>query len=189
MHKMNNKGLSLLELLFVIIIVAVLASFAGRTYGRVIERTRMAEADVLVGSAVMAQIRYFARQSRYTTHWHSLDTPPAHVSLPRENNPYSDGPANTVYYTNGAANDPDAQPGFAISFQTDANGRWFTAAKRIGEGNYSYEIVRPMDTDFSVCVPADKNQQDRIICANYMGAESSALPADPRVPFLEDEKQ
>ena len=185
----NRKGFSLFELLFVIIIIAILSSVAGRIYGRVIERTRLAEADVIIGSAVMAQERYFVRQGRYTTHWHALDTAPAPVQLSRENNPYSDGLENTVYYTNANAEDPDAEPGFAISFQTDANGRWFTVAQRIGKGIYSYEIVRPMDMDLSVCVPSENNKQDRIICANYMGAENpSALPTDPRVPELPDEQ-
>ena len=34
------------------------------------------EADVIIGSAVMAQERYYVRNSRYTTHWHALDAVP-----------------------------------------------------------------------------------------------------------------
>ncbi len=188
MQGAKHGGFTFFELLIVIVIMAILASVASVMYGRVIERTRMMEADVIIGSAVMAQERYYVRNSHYTTHWHALDAVPAPVRTPQEHNDFSNGLENTVYYTNGGANKTDAPAGFAISFQTDANERWFAVAKRIGKGSYNYEIIRPLDADTSVCIPSEGNEKDSYICTDYMGLDDpSQLPVDPRVPQLPQE--
>lgn len=173
MQGAKHGGFTFFELLIVIVIMAILASVASVMYGRVIERTRMMEADVIIGSAVMAQERYYVRNSRYTTHWHALDAVPAPVRTPQEHNNFSNGLENTVYYTNGGANKTDAPAGFAISFQTDANDRWFAVAKRVGHGGYSYSLIRPFDSNITVCVPDWTNQKDIEMCMDYMGVDTA----------------
>ncbi len=60
----RRGGFTLMELITVIIIVAILATFAWPSYERFIERMRLAEADSTMGSAVQAQDRYFVKRSQ-----------------------------------------------------------------------------------------------------------------------------
>lgn len=182
-----KKGFTLLELLVVIIVIAILSSVAVMYYGRFIERMRIAEADTVIGSAVLSQERVFIKFQRYTPYWHQLDSGPIAVRTPKENNDFANGKLNTIYYTRGGMQSGKPKSGFAISFETDATGRWFAVARRVGDDTYTYRIVRPFDDTKSVCVPDWGNEKDLAICVDYMGVEHvTELSPDPMVPQIEE---
>ncbi|MGN0015992.1 MAG: type IV pilin protein [Candidatus Avelusimicrobium sp.] len=183
----RRGGFTLMELITVIIIVAILATFAWPSYERFIERMRLAEADSTMGSAVQAQDRYFVKRSQYTRYWHYLDAVPRAVERPVEGNDYANGSENTIYYSNGGANKPkeEARPGFAISFEADDTNHWFVVARRVGKGKYNYTLVRPFDGHQTLCLPSEENEDDLRICMDYSGAEDPGdLPEDPRSGIL-----
>lgn len=180
-RKVGSKGFTLIEVVIVVIIVAILSVFGVMNYARFIERMRIAEADSVVGSAILAQQRYFLKFNRYTKYWHRLDSAPGPVKEPKENNNNANGTENTIYYPRGGVMEEELEPGFAISFETDAFDDWFAVARRIGRGGYTYEIVRPFKTTTPVCVPDMDNEKDVDICIDYMGLdEFDNLPEDPR---------
>ena len=180
-RKVGSKGFTLIEVVIVVIIVAILSVFGVMNYARFIERMRIAEADSVMGLAVLSQQRYFLKFSRYTKQWHKLDAPPPALKKPHEDNNFANGVENTVYYPRGGVTEAELEPGFAISFETDAFDDWFVVARRVGRGGYTYEIVRPFGDTTSVCVPNMDNEKDVDICIDYMGLdEFDDMPEDPR---------
>ncbi len=183
-----KSGFTLMELVVVIIIIAILASFAWPSYQRFVERMRLAEADSTMGSAVQAQDRYFVKRSQYTRYWHHLDAVPRPVERPAEGNDYANGAENTIYYSNGGANKSkeEARPGFAVSFEVDGANRWFAVARRVGKGKYAYTLVRSFDGHQTVCLPEEGNEDSLRICMDFIGVTvPEELPRDPRSPIIE----
>jgi type IV pilus assembly protein PilE len=69
----NNKGFTLIELLVVVLIIGILASIAIPQYFKVVERSRIAEAQNVFASLASAEERALARTGVYTDNWTNLD--------------------------------------------------------------------------------------------------------------------
>ena len=74
---MNKKGFTLIELLVVVLILGILAAMALPAYFRAVERSRISEAEILMGNVVQAQQRFKLRTGKYATNWKALDVAPA----------------------------------------------------------------------------------------------------------------
>jgi prepilin-type N-terminal cleavage/methylation domain-containing protein len=72
MRKIRN-GFTLIELLVVVLIIAVLAATALPQYFKVVERSRVAEAQSVFNAVRSAQTHVMARTGKYTDSWDALD--------------------------------------------------------------------------------------------------------------------
>ena len=62
-----NRGFTLLELLIVVVIIGILAGVGLPRYNKVIRKSKVAEADAVLGAMRGAQIRYYAEYGNYTS--------------------------------------------------------------------------------------------------------------------------
>lgn len=185
---MNKKGFTLIEMLVVVLIVSILSYVAFVTYVKFMERMRMAEADMLMGTMVSSQERTMLKMQHYTPYWHQLDAAPIPVRLAKAQNDFANGEENTIFYTRGGVLSGAPKNGFAVSFEQDGANRWFVVARRVGKPEYSYRLVRPFFDTRTVCVPQAENEEDVAMCIDYMGVETAEeLAEDPMVPKTEDD--
>jgi len=71
--RLKRRGFTLIELIITIIIMAILASIAVPRFGRVVERSRMAEAVNMLGSLRRSLLRYAVEYRAYTDDFTHLD--------------------------------------------------------------------------------------------------------------------
>ena len=160
--KNNKKGFTLIELLVVVLIIGILAAMAMPAYFKAVERSRMAEADTMIGTAFNAQQRYKMKTGTYATKWTSLDVAPANAT------------AEDFYCTKGPQTDNTCggENGFEITLGTDR-----VTAKRTGPTGapYGYSLIRMYEGDDvqTHCVPGEgaTADDDDLVCRDYLGLE------------------
>ncbi len=72
-HYQKNNGFTLIELLVVVLIIGILSAIALPQYTKAVEKSRAAEALVLVRAIADAEERYFMANGDYTPDITSLD--------------------------------------------------------------------------------------------------------------------
>ena len=152
----TNKGFTLIELLVVVLIIGILAAMAMPQYFKAVERSRMTEADTLLGSIAQAQRRKFLQTNRFATKYTGLDVAPK-------------GASGATYYTKGSSGN-----GFAVTL-SDANAFTTgiaTATRSAGTGTtlqYQYSLSRYYQSDNVTC--NGTNQAGKELCADFCGID------------------
>ena len=158
----NRKGFTLIELLVVVLIIGILAAMAMPAYFKAVERSRVAEAETMIGTVVNAQQRYKMKTGNYTIKWKALDVAPANAD-------------NTdTYHTKGAGGN-----GFAITLYGTAantNNTSGVRALREGTGQYGYTIYKLYDKPGRAMCKAssDTHTDDQDLCADFGGKDTYA---------------
>lgn len=135
-----KRGFTLLELIVVIIVLGILASFAIPQFINATEKARAGEALGLLPTIAQAQIRYATEYGDYTTVLTSLDTEipanPRYFSITLES-PMpgldADGEGNDPvgYLTRTTANRPGNRGGYILTICE--NGRVYCIAGKSGD--------------------------------------------------------
>ena len=167
---MNKKGFTLVELLVVVLIIGILAAMALPAYFKSVERSRIAEADTLLGSISQAQQRRWMKIGTYSKLFSGLDVSPTAAEL-------------GTFCTKGTtaaeiAEDADRDSvtscgnGFAIILDddgTDLNASYVTAL-RMNNTQYTYKLSRYYQDNKVTCTPGTSTE-DKAICAEYCGLD------------------
>ena len=157
---MNKKGFTLIELLVVVLIIGILAAMAMPQYFKAVERSRMTEADTLLGSIAQAQRRKFLQINKFVTNYRALDV------SPKDSN-------GSTYYTKGNPATGANGNGFAVvlsgtTFQTGKA----TATRHAAGGalQYQYSLSRYYQGDNVTCTGTNTAGQE--LCADFCGIDT-----------------
>ena len=158
----TNKGFTLIELLVVVLIIGILAAMAMPQYFKAVERSRMTEADTLLGSIAQAQRRKFLQTNRFATAYTGLDVSPK-------------GASGNTYYTKGATGN-----GFTVTLSAaNAFTTGIATATRSAGSNalqYEYSLSRYYQGDNVTC-SATANSAGAELCADFCGIDTPATAA------------
>ena len=160
----TNKGFTLIELLVVVLIIGILAAMAMPQYFKAVERSRMTEADTLLGSIAQAQRRKFLQTNRFATDYRGLDVSPK-------------GSTGALYYTKGNPTTGAGGNGFGVSLSgTDFGGEHggkATATRYAASGTlqYEYNLSRYYQSDNVTC-SATANSAGAELCADFCGIDN-----------------
>ncbi len=72
MKRSRSFGFTLLELLVVVIIVGILATVALPQFGKMIRRSRVAEAENIIGAVLTAELLYYGEHAEYAAAFANL---------------------------------------------------------------------------------------------------------------------
>ena len=156
----NKKGFTLIELLVVVLIIGILAAMAMPQYFKAVERSRMTEADTLLGSIAQSQRRKFLQTNRFAQNYKALDV------SPKDSN-------GTTYYTKGTAGN-----GFMVVLSGTGFRDGQATATRVAAGSatgnlqYRYSLVRYYQGDNVQCNGANAAGQE--LCADFCGIDTPA---------------
>ena len=165
----TNKGFTLIELLVVVLIIGILAAMAMPQYFKAVERSRMTEADTLLGSIAQAQRRKFLQTNNFVKNFTALDVSPK-------------GSSGGTYFTKGDPTTGAHGNGFKITLeQTDTSFSGGQAtAQRVASSNggdadttglqYSYTLSRYYQNDNVLCTAG--NAAGGELCADFCGVDA-----------------
>ena len=173
---MNKKGFTLIELLVVVLIIGILASMALPAYFKAVERSRIAEADTLLGSTAQAQQRRWMKNNSYSKLFSGLDVSPtndASAGFCTKGGTYNAATANTKGCNNGFVIELD---GTGVA----GHDTGYATATRVGNDQYKYSLKRFYASTKTSCIPettgtgqnAVTNDAGAALCADFCGVDS-----------------
>lgn len=147
MFKLNKKGMSLLEVLVVVLLIAGLAAMAYPAYLSSVEKAKAGEAIRLVGHAVASEKQFYEDNETYTQKFSDLAFEVAGKQVAISG---ATATTDNFIYTLGEDN--------------------VTASHKSGSA-YTYKIIGKYDEDKITCQIGTNANDDKKICST-LGRES-----------------
>ena len=178
---MNKKGFTLIELLVVVLIIGILAAMALPAYFRAVERSRISEAEILMGNVVQSQQRFKLRTgNKYATKWNALDVAPSgagpYAGYCTKGKTVTEGTGDDAKQVRAHTNDANCGNGFLITLSSKTTAPDAVAgvvAERVNNGQYSYKLGRFYEDDATVyCAAGDKTANDQEICIEFSDSDT-----------------
>ena len=141
MSKLNKKGMTLLEVMVVVLLIAGLASMAYPSFLTSVEKGKAIEAIRVVSHAVAAQKQYHEENESYATAFQDLA-----FDITGKNVSVSGGTATTDNFT------------YTLGESS------VTASHNAGS-SYTYTITGNYDTDGLICATGTQTNNDKKICS------------------------
>ena len=170
---MNKKqGFTLIELLVVVLIIGILAAMALPAYFKAVERSRIAEADTLLGSTAQAQQRRWMKNNSYSKLFSGLDVSPSNA-------------ASATFCTKGGTSKTEGSTttttcnnGFKIELGSTVNAydKGYATATRVGNSQYGYTLARVYQSTATSCIPGTTDATkvaDAALCADFCGVDQA----------------
>ena len=172
---MNKKGFTLIELLVVVLIIGILAAMALPAYFRAVERSRISEAEILMGNVVQAQQRYKLRTgNKYAKYWRALDVAPTGLEAAAK----ATFKSYCTRQSAQPATDGDCTGnGFKITLHSPAsapNAAAGVVAERVNNGQYAYKLGRFYESDNTVYCQASEAHadNDQALCIDFSDGDT-----------------
>ena len=167
MIKNNNKGFTLIELLVVVLILGILAAMAMPQYFKAVERSRMTEADQLLGSIAQAQQRKYLQINKYAEKFQGLDVAPK-------------GATDSSFCTKGTVGQDTCGSGngFLITLSGTTYHEGIARARRVGPNTlqYNYMLSRHYGNTGTTCEAGDANGAG--LCNDFCGVDTLTKSGD-----------
>lgn len=141
---LNKKGMTLLEMMVVVIIIAGMIMVAYPTYLSSLEKGRALEAVRLVSNFVAAQVKYIADNGAYATSFKALDVDPSG----------KDKTTNPTVVTDSTVT--------TQNFVYTLTGTTISASSR--SNSYAYNIIGTYDNDTVMCETS--SESGKKICSS-----------------------
>lgn len=145
----NKKGMTLMEIMVVVLLIAGMASMVYPSYLSSVEKAKSSEAVKIVGHAIASMRQYFEDNMAYPQNFSDLDFTIA---------------GKGVSITGGVANTTNFQITLNHNCTSQENGS--ICAKRCKQGTckYNYRIRGHIQQDFLECLTMDE-AYDKKICS------------------------
>lgn len=118
--KMSLTGFTLTELLIALVIVGILAGIGLPKYGRVLEKSRQAEAITILGAMRGAQLRYYVDNSNsYTSNTVNLDIELSAGKFFNYTLPASPSDSSLALATRNAVSQTSGSSGYRLQINRD----------------------------------------------------------------------
>ena len=183
---MNKKGFTLIELLVVVLIIGILAAMALPAYFRAVERSRISEAEILMGNVVQAQQRFKLRTGKYATNWKALDVAPAGATADASYCTKAPGQTTAANCGNGFLITLHGQD---ATLDADGTNDAGVVATRVNNSQYGYKLGRYYEKDATVyCLAstaAATKDNDEALCIDFTNGDTYVAADGANVTTIE----